>query len=258
LRQAIEALGVTVLTNQPAKSLVTEPNLAIRIQDGVLLPADHVVVAVPWHSVQTVVPGELVPEVATFSSFPSSPISGLHLWFDRQFTDQQHAVMVGTVSQWMFRQPWENDPTIDHDRVESRRDRVESSRGFYYQIVISASHAARRMARDELVRTVVGEIRNAFPAAREAKLLHSRIVTDPHSVFSIQPQVEAARPCAETSQPWLHLAGDWIATGWPATMEGAVISGRMAASSLLAREGLNRPPIKDGLPRGWLARLLIR
>jgi uncharacterized protein with NAD-binding domain and iron-sulfur cluster len=77
-------------------------------------------------------------------------------------------------------------------------------------------------------------------------------------VFSLRPEVAALRPAASTPLPWLHLAGDWIDTGWPATMEGAVISGRMAANSIAAREDLSPVEIDPGLPRRWLARTMIR
>ncbi len=151
--------------------------------------------------------------------------------------------MVGTISQWLFRDP------------------IDSTRGaqdHYYQVVISASHDARQLPREALVDQVLGELRHAFPKAGDARLLRHRIVTDPKSVFSIRPEVEAIRPPARTPLPWLHLAGDWIATGWPATMEGAVISGRMAAASVLDREGLAPVSVDPGLRPAWLARWLIR
>ncbi|MGB0595218.1 MAG: hydroxysqualene dehydroxylase HpnE [Rubripirellula sp.] len=244
LRQAIESMGVSVATQTAVKQLRSDPKVAIQTQHGEVIPADHVVVAVPWYATKGLLSPELVPDAPAFAAIPSSPISGLHLWFDRQFTDQQHAVMVGTISQWMFRQPWEKESDQDQS--------------FYYQIVISASQQARQMEKTELVQSVVAEIRHAFPAARNAKLLRSRIVTDPLSVFSVRPEVEALRPAAQTQLPWLHLAGDWIETGWPATMEGAVLSGRMAASSVLNREGLATIKCEDGLPRGRIARHLIR
>ncbi|MDG2222725.1 MAG: hydroxysqualene dehydroxylase HpnE [Rubripirellula sp.] len=244
LRQAIESLGVSVVTQTAVKQLRSDPKVAIQTQNGDDIHADHVVMAVPWHATKGLLTGDLVPNAPALAAIPSSPISGLHLWFDRQFTDRYHAVMVGTISQWMFRQPWGN---------ESDQDRMH-----YYQIVISASQQARQMEKNELVDSVLTEIRHSFPGARDAKLLRSRVVTDPLSVFSVRPEVEALRPAARTRVPWLHLAGDWIETGWPATMEGAVLSGRMAASSICDREGLGTIKWEDGLPRGRIARHLIQ
>ncbi len=72
-----------------------------------------------------------------------------------------------------------------------------------------------------------------FPDARQAKLLHWRVVTMPRAVFSMQPGVDRLRPSQKTAIPSLFFAGDWTATGWPGTMEGAVRSGYLAAEGLL-------------------------
>jgi uncharacterized protein with NAD-binding domain and iron-sulfur cluster len=124
--------------------------------------------------------------------------------------------------------------------------------------VVSASHGVRQSEHKQVIEQVVSEIKQMLPEARDARLLHGRVVTDPQSVFSLSPQVDAIRPAAQTALPCLHLAGDFVQTGWPATMEGAVISGRMAASSVA--EHLGSKPIKavPSLPRTWLCRLIMR
>ena len=244
LAEAIEQQGVDIKTGQVVRKIAHDGKFAlVSTADGVTHHADHVVVAVPWHAVGDLLPDGTLKHVDRFTDAPSSPISGLHLWFDRQITDLPHAVMVGTMAQWVFRQPW-----VDEQAAE----------GFYYQVVISASQSARRLSRPQLIEQVIAELRHAFPLARKAKLLESKVVTDPKSVFSISPQFEAIRPSARTAQPWLHLAGDWISTGWPATMESAVISGGMAASSILASEFGQKEGLNPGLPRNWLTRLLIK
>ncbi|MCH1440718.1 MAG: hydroxysqualene dehydroxylase HpnE [Rubripirellula sp.] len=242
LTAAIEQLGVEVKTGQVVRQISAEKSIALA--DGRLLAADHVVSAVPWHAVNHLVPPDTVEKLEALAAAPASPISGLHLWFDRQITELPHAVLVGTVAQWVFRQPWEED-----DR---------SSAGFYYQVVISASQSARCLPRQELIEIVLRELRNAFPQAKNAKLVQSKVVTDPQSVFSITPEFEALRPPSRTGLPWLHLAGDWVATGWPATMESAVISGRMAAASVVQSEFGGNLEVEAGLPRRWLARCLIK
>ncbi len=244
LREELRTLGVDVLAGDGVKRIARSgSNIAIETNRGIHHEADHVVVAVPWHCVADLVSPDVLPSVGQFAEFPASPITGLHLWFDRELTDRPHAVMVGTVAQWLFRQPWED-----------RSSDCEA----YYQVVISGSRQARSVAKETLVEKVLAELRDAFPAAKDAKLLRSRRVTDPHSVFSIRPEVDAVRPSARTPLPWLHLAGDWIATGWPSTMEGAVISGRMAASSVAEHEGWSPTAVDPGLPRGWLARRICR
>lgn len=241
LTVAIEQLGVEVKTGQVVRQISTDKNVATA--DGQMLAADHVVAAVPWHSVNDLVPEDVVKKSECLATAPGSPISGLHLWFDRQITDLPHAVLVGTVAQWVFRQPWEDQQT---------------STGFYYQVVISASQSARCLPRQELIDIVLLELQQAFPQAQRAKLVQSKVVTDPKSVFSITPEFEELRPPSRTGLPWLHLAGDWIATGWPATMESAVISGRMAAASVVQSEFGGNLEVEAGLTRNWLTRCLIK
>jgi squalene-associated FAD-dependent desaturase len=245
LRAAIEKLGVKVQTGMTVVNVqASTPHAATVVTaDGTHLDADHVIVAVPWHAIAKLISGVDIPGIDQFARIPASPISGIHLWFDREITKRPHAVMVGTLAQWLFRDPIAN------------RSNEPSA---YYQVVISSSDEARSHPKEQLVETVLSELRHAFSAANEAKLIRSRIVTDPKSVFSIRPEVDAIRPSSQTHLPWLHLAGDWIATGWPSTMESAVISGRMAAHSVAEHESIGPIEIEPGLQRGWLARRIIK
>ena len=161
----------------------------------------------------------------------------MHLWFDRDCIDLPHAVLVGRVSQWAFR-PADAPPG-------------------YCQVVISASRGLLDGDRDRLRDAVVAELRAAFPAAAEARLLDARIVTDPTAVLSVRPGVEQIRPHPRTASANLFLAGDWTATGWPSTMEGAVRSGRAAAINAAMHLGLPATPLTPDLPQGPLVRLLL-
>lgn len=204
------------------------------------MSADHVIVATPWH-----VSRRWFPKLWPGDGFESSPITGLHLWLQRPLTPLPHVVMVGTLSHWLFREPLAADENESH--------------GVYHQVVISGKHRGSDWPKERLVQAVVKELHHAFPDAGDPALLRSRVVTDPHAVFSISPQTMACRPPSRTPHAGLHLAGDAIATGWPATMEGAVISGQMAANSVLASRGEStQMRLPQGLARGWLARRLIR
>jgi uncharacterized protein with NAD-binding domain and iron-sulfur cluster len=122
--------------------------------------------------------------------------------------------------------------------------------------VISASRGLCGGDRRLLLETVVGELREIFPAARQARLLRSRIVTDPTAVLSVRPGVDRVRPGAETVVPNLFLAGDWTATGWPSTMEGAVRSGRLAAAEAAREVGRSARPLTADLPKNYLIRMV--
>lgn len=244
LRLAIEKLGVKVLTGAPVANVRAAGQTSARVMtDGRQHEADHLIVAVPWHSIAKLLADVDLAAVDRFDRIPASSITGLHLWFDREITRRPHAVMVGTTAHWLFRDP-----------IQDRSCDATA----YYQVVISGSGDLRWQSKEQLMKTVLRELRAAFPAAHQANLVRSRVVTDPNAVFSLRPEVDALRPGSRTNLPWLHLAGDWIATGWPSTMEGAVISGRMAADSVAQRERIGSVEIDPGLRSGWLAKRIIK
>lgn len=243
---ALASRGVTVCTGTKVRSV--SQDAASKMTLGFETRSDefdHVILAVPFFSLSKIISAEtalaagLAPD--RYARVPCSPISGIHLWFDRPVMKPPHAVLVGTLAQWVFRRE------VPIDSADS-----------YVQVVVSASHDLRQLDSGEAISRVVAEIKHAFPEARRATLIRGRVVTDPQSVYSLSPEVDSIRPDASTALPCLHLAGDFVQTGWPATMEGAVISGRMAASSVLQKLGLPNVPLHPGLPRPWLSRYLIR
>jgi zeta-carotene desaturase len=122
--------------------------------------------------------------------------------------------------------------------------------------VISASRGLFAGVRDALVAAVVEELREVFPAGRDATLVAARVVTDPTAVLSVRPGVDALRPAATSAVPNLFLAGDWTATGWPSTMEGAVRSGRAAALATARHLGLTGVALTADLPKNLLVRMI--
>jgi squalene-associated FAD-dependent desaturase len=144
-----------------------------------------------------------------------SPITGVHLWFDRKITDLPHATLLDSAMQWMF----------------NKQD------GRYLQLVVSASHNLTEMPRGEIVQLAVAELAACFPAAREAKLEKAHVVKEVRATFSGAPGTESLRPGAATAWPNVFLAGDFTRTGWPATMEGAVRSGYFAAEAVTRSAG---------------------
>jgi squalene-associated FAD-dependent desaturase len=236
LAEWLAAAGVAVETGRQVTALERSAEGLVGgvVADGTPLPCEALILAVPWKAAARLVPDVVPPADERFAG---SPITAVHLWFDRDCIDLPHAVLVGRVSQWIFR-PAEAPPG-------------------YCQVVISASRGLLDGDRDRLRDTVVAEVRSAFPAARDARLIAARIVTDPTAVLSVRPGVEDVRPPARTAVPNLFLAGDWTATGWPSTMEGAVRSGRLAAAAAAARLGLPCPGPAPDLSRGLLVRCTV-
>jgi len=177
----------------------------VQLTDG-LLQADAYVSAVPFERF-----GALVPEqTLDLSSFQHSPITGIHLWFDRPITDLPHATLLDRTIQWLY----------------------NKSEGKYVQLVVSASRALVDLSRAEIIDLAVRELREFFPLAANARLERAHVVKEVRATFSAVPGLEAKRPGTETSIPNLFLAGDWTRSGWPATMEGAVRSGYLAAEAV--------------------------
>jgi squalene-associated FAD-dependent desaturase len=238
--------GVRVLTGSQVTAVERDARgraTGVRVA-GKLLEAGAVILAVPWRAAVRLVP-DLLPPVA--DTFAGSPITAVHLWFDRPIIDLPHAVLVGRVSQWVFQ---------GDEAPSGGPSAVGDEQAHHCQVVISASRGLCDGDRQLLLETVVGELREIFPAARQARLLRSRIVTDPTAVLSVRPGVDRVRPGAETVVPNLFLAGDWTATGWPSTMEGAVRSGRLAAAEAAREVGRSARPLTADLPKNYLIRMV--
>jgi zeta-carotene desaturase len=159
----------------------------------------------------------------TLSRFETSPITGIHLWFDRQITDLDHAVLLDRTIQWMF-----HKSNLLNGRIEgSSAGLVEHNS--YVELVVSSSKTLVDKSRQEIIDLALAELREFFPGARDANLVKATVIKEVHATYSPRPGIESFRPSPETVWPRIFLAGDWTATGWPATMEGAVRSGYAAA-----------------------------
>ena len=127
--------------------------------------------------------------------------------------------------------------------------------GSYLELVVSASKSMVPMSRQEILDLALRELAEFFPVVREAKLLKAAVVKEVRATFSVTPGLDAHRPGPVTAWPRLFLAGDWIATGWPSTMEGAVRSGYLAAEALTKADGNPQKYLRPDLPAQGLMRL---
>jgi len=204
-----------------------EPNAErVRVSSGGEVKTyEFAVLAVPYFTLEKMLPSG--PESATLreqvQKFESSPITGIHLWFDRQITDLPHAVLLERTIQWMFHK----------SMLQARYAGGEmKEQGSYVELVVSASKSLVNMQRGEIIELALRELAEFFPVVKEAKLVKSTVIKEVHATYSARPQSDRYRPGADTVWPRVFLAGDWTLTGWPATMEGAVRSGYMAAEAL--------------------------
>ncbi len=217
-----------------------------RLSSGEVVAGDEFIVALPFFRVRSILPESLAahPDLAGIERLAAAPISSVHLWFDRPITELPHAVLVDRLCQWMF-----NRTALGTNR--------EATGEHYYQIVISASRELAGQSREAILSQVLAELTAVWPETARATLLHSRQVTEHRAVFSPLPGVDESRPGQQSPLGNLQLAGDWTRTGWPATMEGAVRSGYLAAANVLARLGRAEIVLQPDLPVGKLSRLLM-
>jgi squalene-associated FAD-dependent desaturase len=193
---------------------------------------DYLVVALPFDALSRVLPDN--PECASLREkighFENSPITGIHLWFDRQISDLDHAVLLDRTIQWMF-----HKSRLQPMRAQSSEG---SASGSYIELVVSSSKTLIEKSRAEIVDLALKEVREFFPGAREANLIKSTVIKEVNATYSPRPGIDAHRPSSTTVWPRVFLAGDWTATGWPATMEGAVRSGYLAAEAVARAAGV--------------------
>jgi squalene-associated FAD-dependent desaturase len=236
--------GAHVELSAPAVALAMDRGRATGcvLRDGRRIEADETILAVGFHRAVALLPREaleLDPQLERIGLLEASPITSVHLWYDRPVMDWPHLVVVGRTVQWLFRRAGEGG-------------------GGYVQAVISASRALASQGNDEIERRVVADAAAMLPRAREASLVHSRVVTERRATFSVAPGVDRLRPDFRTRVPGLWLAGDYVRTGWPATMEGAVRSGYLAAEALLERAGSPASVVQAPPPASLLSRRLVR
>jgi uncharacterized protein with NAD-binding domain and iron-sulfur cluster len=144
-----------------------------------------------------------------------APIISINLWFDRLVTTLEFTGLRGTTVQWLFNRAAGDGPGRD-----------------YVSLVLSGAHAHIGRSKEELLSVALADLARVVPETRDAKLIHSLVIKERFATFSPSVDAEALRPAASTPIPGLILAGDWTATGLPATIEGAVQSGFTAAAQI--------------------------
>ena len=167
------------------------------------------------------------------------PICSVHLWFDREITVLDHAVLLDREIHWMYNrsrlQPW------------------RKGNGGYVELVVSASRAFAALSREQAIAQALGELAEFFPAVRSARLEKAAFVKEARATFGVPPGIDASRPTSLSPWPNCLLAGDWTATGWPSTMESAARSGHLAAEALCRSIGEPRAILNPDLkPRGLM------
>jgi zeta-carotene desaturase len=217
-------------------------------EDGSLETADYYVAAVPQDVLPELLPPEIVecePAFHNLRNLRTSPITGVHLWFDRAVMTEPFLTLLDATTQWVF------------NKTQLYGMGAENG-GQYLQLVISASYNLTSRSRQEIIALCLEELRGVLPATRDASLVKGTVVKEMSATFSPSPGSDRWRPPQGTSLTGLFLAGDWTSTGWPSTMEGAVRSGFLAAEAILSDAGTPRKLLQPDLRVEGLARLRAR
>jgi len=241
----IERRGGEVIFRAPVRGLKMENGefVGLRFDEGREESADAYVFAVPHTALAELLPQSIKqsdPALANLDKIKVAPITGVHFWFDRPVMTEPFVTLLDTTTQWIF-----NKTALYADSNGAVQNPAS---GQYLQLVISASYDLLQKSRQEIIDLCLEEIRQALPAARTAELVKATVIKEAAATFSPEPGVDRWRPKQHTAIPSLFLAGDWTDTGWPATMEGAVRSGYLAAEALLDSEGTPRKFLQPDLP----------
>jgi squalene-associated FAD-dependent desaturase len=215
-RAYLVARGGIVRTNAPARIMTLADRVdSVAVRDE-QLRAPYVVCAAPWYALAEIFidrPAPLAPVLDAASRTAASPIVTVNLWFDRIVLDVPFVGLPGRTMQWVFEKRIAFGETVSH-----------------LSLVSSGADAVVARTNQELIDLALEEVTSALPAAREAAVRRATVVREKRATFSLAPG-HPPRPGTRTPIAGLVLAGDWIDTGLPATIESAVMSGHWAAEA---------------------------
>ena len=255
-RDAIVRQGGEVRVRSSVRRVQTEAGrfAFATLDGGSQIYADACIVAVPHDVLFNILPDAARndPALRGLDRIRTSPITGVHLWFDRVVMQEPFLTLLDHTTQWIFNKSLLSEAAeTNHAAGRLTNGPVEalhSGNTQYLQLVISASYDLLPKSRQEITDLCMREIAEVLPAAREARLLKATVVKEVNATFSPEPGVDRWRPGHQSVIGNLFYAGDWTRTGWPATMEGAVRSGYLAAESLLTSFGQPRNFVRADLP----------
>ena len=216
----IEARGGEVRLNTAVTQIEFENNrvTGVILRSGERLAAETTISAVPYFALKSLLPDEVRASSESFQhldSFKSSPIVSINLWYDEPITDLEFTGLLDSHIEWVF-----NKNAIAGETSKRRQ---------HLALVISGAHEAATIPKEQLLEIAVSELQRFFPAARGVRPAHWFVVKERDATISHTVGTARLRPAQRTPFSNFFLAGDWTATGLPATIEGAVWSGQECA-----------------------------
>jgi squalene-associated FAD-dependent desaturase len=265
-RSAIERRGGEVRLRAVVKRIEVSGDAAptVILDDESEWRDDALLVTVPQEALLGMLPQALRDRQPVFEALRhlhNSPITGIHFWFDREVMREPFITLLDHTVQWVFNRSvlarpdadGGNGPAADSSGGASAPSAQKA--GQYLQLVISASYDLVSSSRQEIIDLCLRELHQVLPATRDAQLVKATVIKEVAATFSPEPGSDQWRPVARTPFHNFFLAGDWTRTGWPATMEGAVRSGYLAAEAILEAAGRPQKFLVPDLPVKGLCRL---
>lgn len=216
-RRFIESRGGEVRIGSPARIHLRKGHEMQVEARGSSLLAGAVVAAVPWYAINDLFSGDTAPVDAlrkAAADTQPSPIASVNLWLDRRVLQTPFLGLPGRTMQWVF-----------------DKSQMLESESSHLTLISSGADEVMAIQNEELIALALGELREALPDARAARVQRASVVRERRATFSIAPG-QPKRPGTRTAVAGLVLAGDWVDTGLPATIESAATSGRRAAEAL--------------------------
>jgi len=208
--------------------------------------AEQLVLALPFEATAKLLPNlPSNPDAAalakTLSTVEHRPICSAHLWFDREITELDHAVLLDRDIHWMYHK----------SRWQPSRDAKAS----YVELVVSGSREFAALSKEQALERATSQLAEFFPEVRRARVLKSALIKEMRATFLVPPTVDAVHVGPVSPWPNCFLAGDWTDTDWAATMESATRSGYLAAEALCRSQGDPRAILVPDLPPTGLMKL---
>jgi hydroxysqualene dehydroxylase len=214
-----------------------EKIISVSTQDGKEFRAQVFLSAVPWYGFERLLSNSGISSDLTMKTtsrelydsdrFKASPIISIHLWLDRTILEEEFAALIDTRVQWIFNKSSKTIKPLSHRT--GKKQGTEEKTPQQLSLVISGAEKFLEMSKQELIAIAMEDLKRVLPKTRNANIVHSIVIKEKRATFTPSPGLEAMRPLPETTFSNLFLAGDWTNTGFPATIEGAVLSGKKAA-----------------------------
>jgi len=234
---------------------------SVLLDDGSELLADACVAAVPHRALLDLLSRDSIGQAdwaQRVRQLKTSPITSVHFWFDRLVMTEPFLTLMDHTTQWIFNKTLlsqDHETTCGETHLTEDGDSGKGSCGQYLQLVISASYDLVPQTRQEIIDLCRRDLAGVLPATRDATVRKATVIKEVNATFSPEPGVDDLRPGQRVDIGRLFLAGDWTRTGWPATMEGAVRSGYLAAEAVAAEFGVERRFLQPDLPFEGLSKM---